>query len=61
MFEIYDRVRIKARHITGTIVDVSTIGEKKIYIVECDEENIKDGYGGKWKLFDCNSNEIEKV
>lgn len=61
MFELFDKVRIKSKDIIGTIVDVSTIGGFPKYVIESDVPDLSDGYGGKWKLFDCTENEIEKI
>lgn len=61
MFELYDKVKIKANMIVGTIVDISSIDGKINYVVESDAEYVTNGYGGKWKLFDCSENDIEKI
>lgn len=61
MFELYDKVKIKANMIVGTIVDISSIDGKINYVVESDAEYVTKGYGGKWKLFDCSENDIEKI
>ena len=61
MFELYDKVRIKSSTIVGTIIDISDINGHINYVVESEKKNISGGYGGDWKLFDCSTNEIEKV
>lgn len=61
MFKLYDNVRIISNGITGTIVDISTINGKTNYVVESNTSNVSEGYGGKWKLFDCTEIEIEKI
>lgn len=61
MFSLYDKVRIKSNDLIGTIVDISVINGKNIYIIESDTPDIQEGYGGKWKLFDCSLEEIESV
>lgn len=60
MFELYDRVKIRSSMVVGTIVDISDIDGKTVYIVESDTEDTAGGYGGKWKLFDCTDGDIEK-
>lgn len=61
MLEEFIDVRIKSTGITGTIVDISAIkGETKI-IVECDEQNVPNGYGPENRLIDCTADELEKV
>ncbi|MCD8095735.1 MAG: hypothetical protein LUE12_06355 [Ruminococcus sp.] len=60
MFTLYEKVKIKKSGIIGTIVDISNINEKKVFVVESNKKNINTGYGGTWKLFDCAENEIEK-
>ena len=61
MFELYEKVRIKSNMVIGTIVDISNINGRLNYVVESDEKNFSEGYGGSWKLFDCNKDEIEKI
>lgn len=61
MFSLYDKVRIKSSDLIGIIVDISTVNEKDIYIIESDIPDIQEGYGGKWKLFNCYFEEIEAV
>lgn len=61
MFELYDKVKIKSNSIVGTIVDKSDINGKTNYVVESDAKGTVGGYGGEWKLYDCNENEIEKM
>lgn len=61
MFDVYDKVKIKATGLIGTIVDVSIINGKKNYVVESDIEYVSGGYGDRWKLFDCFASEIEKI
>ena len=58
MLNIYDRVKIKSKNICGTIVDVYTVNNYTKFVVESDVPNIDDGYGGKWKLFDCDESDI---
>ena len=60
MFELYDKVKIKSNMVVGTIVDKSNIDVKTNYVVESDTKGTAGGYGGEWKLYDCNENEIEK-
>lgn len=59
LFELYENVLIKAKNISGTIVDIINDGEERIYTVE---SNVKgeydDGYGGIWPLFNCKENDI---
>lgn len=61
MFELYDKVKIKSNMVVGTIVDKSDINGKTNYVVESDKKGTVGGYGGEWKLYDCNENEIEKM
>nr|DAZ06727.1 MAG TPA: hypothetical protein [Caudoviricetes sp.] len=61
MFELYDKVKIKSNMVVGTIVDKSNIKGKTNYVVESDTKGTAGGYGGEWKLYDCNENEIEKM
>lgn len=61
MFKLYDRVLIKSKKITGIVVDKSFVNGKEIYVIETDQPFIEDGYGGKWKLFDCFEEEIERI
>ena len=43
------------------VKDVLTLEDDKKYVVESDTENTLGGYGGRWKLYDCTENEIEKI
>ena len=61
MFKLYEKVKIKSNGIIGTIVDISIIDKNANYVVESDEKDVSDGYGGKWKLFDCSEEEIESI
>ena len=61
MFELNDKVKIKWNIIIGTIIDKSSINGKTNYVIESDTKETAGGYGGKWKLYDCNENEIEKM
>ncbi|MCM1417667.1 MAG: hypothetical protein NC202_02650 [Roseburia sp.] len=61
MLSLFDKVCIKSLDLIGTIVDVSEANKKNVYIVESDTLDIREGYGGKWKLFDCTEEEIEKI
>ncbi len=61
MFELYDKVRIKKEMVTGIIVDISNIDGNPMYTIESDTEGLSKGYGGKWKLFDCHEEDIEKI
>ena len=58
MLKIYDKVKIKSNDICGTIVDIYTINDRTKFVVESDTPNVDDGYGGKWKLFDCDESNI---
>ena len=55
MIEEFDRVRIKGSGITGTVVDISEVKGRRIFVVESDEKGVPGGYGSddSWKLFDC--------
>lgn len=55
MFELGDKVRIKSNSVIGTIVDIAG---KMLFTVESDSKGITEGYGGEWKLFDCNEEDI---
>ena len=57
----YDKVRIKSTGIIGTIVSITSSDAEKVYTVESDTPDLTDGYGGKWRLFDCREAEIESV
>ena len=61
MYKLFDKVKIKYNSIVGTIVDISGADNDKKYVVESDTENTLGGYGGRWKLYDCAENEIEKI
>lgn len=61
MYKLFDKVKIKYNSIVGTIVDISGDDNDKKYVVESDTENTLGGYGGRWKLYDCTENEIEKI
>lgn len=61
MYKLFDKVKIKYNSIVGTIVDISGDDNDKKYVVESDTENTPGGYGGRWKLYDCTENEIEKI
>ena len=62
MFELNDKVLIKSSGIIGTIVDISEINGKTIYIVENDKEGAAPGgYGKKWALFDCSAEDITRA
>ncbi len=61
MFELYDIVLIKDKDIKGTIVDIAHINSDVIYVVESNIPWLNDGYGGKWKLFDCKEDELIKL
>ncbi len=57
MFNLFDKVRIKLNGLIGTIVDISTVKGKKVYIVESDAPNTEGGcmivYFPKLKM--CNT------
>ncbi len=57
--KLYDKVRIIKSGIVGTIINISGTGADVIYSVESDTPNLNEGYGGKWKIFDCKENELE--
>ena len=62
MFELNDKVLIKSSGIIGTIVDISEINGKAIYVVENNKEGaVTGGYGKKWTLFDCSAEDITRV
>ena len=61
MFELYEKVIIKSNLVIGTIIDKSDINGKTTYVVESDTKGTLGGYGGEWKLFDCDDDEIEKM
>jgi hypothetical protein len=58
---MYEKVRIKSTGITGTVVDIFKSDKKSIYTVESDTENTPGGYGGKWKLYECEEKELEFI
>lgn len=58
MFELGDKVRIKSNSVIGTIVDIADIAGKLLFTVESDSKGITEGYGGDWKLFDCNEEDL---
>lgn len=58
MAELFDKVKIKDKDITGIIVDIS--GEN--VIVESDSTEHKDGaYGGVCPLYDCKLSDLENI
>lgn len=59
--KLYDKVCIKKTGIVGTIVDISRVGADTVFTVESDVPGLEDGYGNKWKLFDCREEELETV
>ena len=61
MFDLFDKVRILKNGIVGTIVDISPVDGSTQYIVESDTPNVSGGYGGKWKLFDCFAEELQRL
>lgn len=62
MFNLYDKVKMKKNGLSGVIVDVYGVGETKHYSVEADEKTDEaGGYGGDYPIFDCASDEIERV
>ena len=62
MFELNDNVLIKSSGIIGTIVDISEINGKTIYVVENNKEGAAlGGYGKKWTLFDCSAEDITRA
>ena len=63
MIEEFDRVRIKGSGVTGTVVDISEVKGRRIFVVESDEKGVPGGYGSddSWKLFDCAEDELEKI
>lgn len=62
MFNLYDKVRIKSKNISGIIVDIVEISNTKTITVESDiKGNRDDGYGGIYPLFDCGENDLEKI
>lgn len=56
---MYKKVRIKSSGISGTVVDILKSNGKVIYTIESDTENTPGGYGGKWKLYECEENDLE--
>jgi len=61
LINLYDIVLIKENRIEGTVVDISYISGRPKYVVESNAPSVEGGYGGKWKLFDCDENEIELI
>ena len=62
MFELFEKVKIKAEGIIGTIVDINGSDDNKMYIVESDKPGKIEGRdGGDFPLFDCEESEIEKI
>lgn len=63
MISEFEKVKIKATGIVGTVVDIHTVRGQTVYIIESDEKGVPGGYGDadSWNLFDCTEDEIEKV
>lgn len=62
MFKLNDVVKIKSNGIVGTIVDISDVKGRRIFVVESNTPGkISGAYGGDWALFDCTENELVTV
>lgn len=59
MYSLNDKVKILSNGVSGTIVDISLVNGKRMYVVESDVPNVAGGYGGIWKLFDCSESDLK--
>lgn len=51
MFNLFDKVRVKKKNITGVVVDVAQQGERQCFVVEADNRGkIEGGMGGRKRL-----------
>ena len=64
MFNLFDKVRVKKKNITGVIVDVAQQGERQCFVVEADNRGkIEGGMGGEndYAILDCMPEELENI
>ena len=62
MFNEFDKVHVKNKSVTGTIVDIYERDGKRIYVVEDDNWTENNSFGGgEYKLYDCMESELESV
>lgn len=60
MPELYSKVVVSEKKITGTIIDIEKVDDELIYTVESDEET-EDKFGTLYPLIYCKENELKKV
>lgn len=64
-FNLFDKVQIKDKGVTGTIVDIyDGDSGQPVYVVQsntADSGNRKDAYPGEYPLFDCTKNQLIRI
>lgn len=64
-FNLFDKVQIKGKDVTGTIVDIyDGDNGQPVYVVQsgnADSRNKKDAYPGEYPLFDCTKNQLIRI
>jgi len=64
-FNLFDKVQIKDKGVTGTIVDIfDGDNGQPVYVVQSNNsnpENRKDAYPGEYPLFDCAKNQLIRI
>ena len=59
MLNLYDKVFIKTKKLSGTIVDIHSVNGISMFTVESDlKGKHPDGYGDTWPLFECKESEL---
>lgn len=64
-FQLFDRVRINDKGVTGDIVDISSDEDgKTIYTIQSSKRgyvNDPEAYNGDFPLYDCTEDRLTKV
>lgn len=60
MYNLYDKVIIKSKNISGTIIDIVKKNNGNVITVESDVKGKRnDGYGGDYPIFDCMEDDLQ--
>lgn len=63
-FDLFDRVLIRKKNVTGVIVDIYPEDGQSVYTVQSDKRgyvNDPEAYNGDFPLYDCKEDQLEKI
>lgn len=61
MIREFDKVRIKEKNITRTVVDITNIKGKDVYFLEDKEKTYDESGDWQYKIYQCLEDELELI